>query len=277
MSLFQLRSIVALHAGKDIHANSARIKKIMQRRTAKWLDESFFELLKKLEADNFLECGARDAKASQRFVESIGSKAVAAEANPLTWQEITKKAERNGVVTINCGVGPNENDTLDFFMPEDHRMASNASFMRKTGQHYVTQKIKTRTIDGLYREHFSEQQSMALWIDVEGMAMEVLKGARQLLETGRCVALKVEVETRRHWIDQHLASDIDAYLGAYGYRPVLCDFEYDHQFNVIYVKGSATDAIERLIGERLFALSRSRVSVVERFFKSRKYFWRNKR
>lgn len=126
-----------------------------------------------------------------------------------------------------------------------------------------------RTVDSLCREHFADQQTVALWIDVEGMALDVLTGARQMLDAGRCVALKVEVETDSLWLDQHLAER--------GYRPVLCDFEYDYQFNAVYVRKELVDAVEGLAQQRLFVLSANRVSFPERLFKSRNYFWQTKK
>lgn len=277
MSLFQLRAIVALHAGKDLFADNARIKKIMRRKTARWLDQSFFEILAKLEPDNFLECGARAAGASQRFMSSIGKRAVALEANPLTFQQRTQLAERKGVTVLNCGVGPNDDSILEFFMPKDYPTAGNASFMQAAGQDCESRTVKTRTIDSLCREYFPAEQSVALWIDVEGLSLDVLTGAHETLDSGRCVALKIEIETAPLWVDQHLAGEVDDYLRARHYVPLLCDFEYDHQFNVVYVRKDRVDELEYLAHQRLFALSQRRTTLLQKMFKSRNYIWRRRK
>ncbi len=76
--------------------------------------------------------------------------------------------------------------------------------------------------------------SFALWIDVEGAALEVLAGAKALL--GRTVALFVETENRAFWQEQKLSADVAAFLAAVGFVPVARDREYgDDQFNVLFV------------------------------------------
>lgn len=249
----------------------------MQRKTARWLDQCFFEILVRLELENFLECGARAAGASQRFMDSIGRRAVALEANPLTFEQRTKKAANKGVTVLNCGVGPDDDEMRNFFMPKNYLTAGNASFMRADKNEYEAQTIRMRTIDSLCREYFPGQQSVALWIDVEGLSLDVLTGACDLLDSGRCLALKIEIETARLWRNQRLASEVDDYLGQHGYVPLLCDFEYDYQFNVIYVRKNRVDELDYLTHQQLFALSKRRTTYLQKIFKSRNYVWRRRK
>jgi FkbM family methyltransferase len=235
-----------------------------RQKTAQWLDDSFFALLAVCEADSLVECGAHEAAASSRFVGLGGKLALAIEANPATYAAKTKLAEKNGVMTVNCGVGPTSGES-EFHVPRRDRVAGNASFFMKQGEDFDSIRVPMRTLDELCTQFLPPQASLALWIDVEGMTLDVLRGARSLLGGGLCRVMKLEVETKTFWEHQALASDVDDYLRGLGYEAVLRDIEYNGQYNVIYVSHGFIDAVDDVVISRWAELTRLRLGIGDKF------------
>lgn len=273
MDLYDLRCVSASWIGAEIASSNARIRNIAQRKSARWLDDAFFEIVRCLNTTGFIECGARDASASRRFLREGGRRAVALEANQPTYEQKTKHAEDDGVIALNAGVGPRDGEFLDFFVPASHSTASNASLRQKPGVAAHAQRVISRSIDAISSAYFAEDNT-ALWVDVEGMAFDVFQGAETALAEQQITAIKVEVETSELWQGQHLAGAVDAQLQKNGYCPVLCDFEYREQFNVIYVRSSARDMLDPTLRSRQFSMRECRPTRLERLFKSRNYPWR---
>ena len=67
---------------------------ILGRETTKNLDENFFKLLKILDINSLIECGANEASASI-LANSMGLKALAIEANPETFQKVTPPSNKD--------------------------------------------------------------------------------------------------------------------------------------------------------------------------------------
>jgi FkbM family methyltransferase len=104
---------------------------------------------------------------------------------------------------------------------------------------YEEFNVDASTLDGfLVEEGFDvAQQRIALWIDVEGAADKVLKGAEKALASA--VAVLIEVENFEFWKEQKDSAYITRELIAKGFVPVARDREYgDHQFNILFVKAA---------------------------------------
>ncbi len=90
--------------------------------------------------------------------------------------------------------------------------------------------------DNLYQKPF------ALWIDLEGFQDQFFKGAEITLSSENCKMIKIEVETEILFKGQKLlCNDIDQKLRNYNFIPIFRDFEYQYQFNVLYLKSDLTD------------------------------------
>ncbi|HEX8241605.1 MAG TPA: FkbM family methyltransferase [Allosphingosinicella sp.] len=213
---------------------------------ARWLDDAFFALARALEVDFLFECGAFDARTSVRFVSAGNRSAVAIEANPSTYEAATIEARKSGVETVNLGLSDKQG-TATFFIPQGAHVTSNASFLRKPGAAYEEMEIPLKTLDDISGTYGLESQSVALWVDVEGLAKPVLEGGKSLLASPRCKLVKVEVETKGHWSGQALADQVDALMQECGLTPVLRDHEFDGQHNVIYVRDSAVSGLDEII------------------------------
>lgn len=232
-------------------------------RSAAILDRCFFDLLRALEVQNFVECGAHDASASVTFMQH-GSRALAIEANPLTYQERTKRAEAHGVTTLNIGLGATQG-ALDFYIPTDNPLAGNATFRPKRGKDYRKESVPVETLNHLQERYALNEAPCALWMDLEGLAFEVLQGGDQLLAHPNCRALKVEVETFPFFEGQKLFHDVNSLLESYGFQAILADHEYREQFNVLYVKAPLVDRIMPLQQKAIADMLTQTLSVQELF------------
>ena len=104
---------------------------------------------------------------------------------------------------------------------------------------------------------------MALWVDVEGLAGEVLGSGSSLLSSPQCIALKVEVESKPFWGGQELGSQLVQSLSELGFTPVLRDIEYDSQFNIVFLRTSLVEALDEFILGAWSRLGGTRLAVIE--------------
>ena len=246
-SLEALQSAVANAAADRMRGKSERHRKLYRRKTASWLDDCFFRILRSLKVKHLVECGAHEAAASVRFIRDGGALALAVEANPFTFSTKTVHAQHTeGVVVVNCGVGV-EPGELDFFIPASGSTDGSASFLRKEGVEYFSQRVKVLTLDALYRENFSVVERTGLWIDVEGLGLDVLRGGSQLLEQPNCLVIKIEVEAAQFWSGQSRSDAVNKYLESVGFVPVLRDMEYPGQYNLIYIRADHVAGLDEVL------------------------------
>lgn len=264
----ELRVAVGIATAHQLAGLTEGERRTFRRKTAAWLDECFFRIVAQCAPDGLMECGAHEAGASSRFSRDQRKNAVAIEANPVTFQEKTVQAQRDGVTVLNCGVS-SQAGVIDFHVPKGDATAGYASTLRKPGGEYDSVQVPARTVDDLHDEHFGTSV-VALWIDVEGAALDVLKGATRMLGAGRCAVMKIEVETRHFWQGQALASDVDRFLQERGMTPVLRDIEYAEQHNLVYVQESLVAKLDEVLLTCWQELALLRLAPDERVRRSRK-------
>ncbi len=216
--------------------------------SAKVLDDLFFEAVSALLVERFVECGANNAEAS-RLVSRKGVAALAIEANPVTFSRVTT-VEADGYKAINVGLGKGA-DFLDFFVPSDNDTAGHATFSPSPGKEYSTVRVPVFPLDEVLRAEKFDTGRTALWIDVEGFQQKVLQGALETLSSDRCVLVKIEVENSLMFEGQILSEDVDSILSSFGFVAVFCDFEYEKQFNVVYVKKNELDVLAEVLDRSL--------------------------
>jgi hypothetical protein len=69
-------------------------------------------------------------------------------------------------------------------------------------------------------------------VDVEGASGDLFAGAFRFLR--HVESALVEVEEKSFWEGQWLAKDVVAHLAILGLRPVGRDYEYPHQYNIMF-------------------------------------------
>jgi FkbM family methyltransferase len=278
-SLEAIQCAMAIAVSGQLTGKSERFRKLYRRKTAAWLDDCFFDILSNLNVKHFIECGAHEASASVRFIRAGGTRALAIEANPVTFATKTASAGRvDGVVAINCGVGE-EPGEADFFIPQSNSADGSASFLQKEGQEYSSRRIRIETLDVLHRDNFTSDEPSALWIDVEGMGLQVLKGGTSLLRNPNCLAIKIEVESIQFWSGQSLVDQLNEFLNGLGFVPVLRDIEYPGQFNVLYVRSAKAALLDEVILQSWIKLQGVRIDWPEKagLLKRRSRKWLGKR
>lgn len=82
----------------------------------------------------------------------------------------------------------------------------------------------------------------ALWVDAEGFSKQVLAGANSILE--RTLAIYIELESVGKFEGQALDREIMASLLDRDFIPILRDFQFNHQYNVIFVKKDSLSLLE---------------------------------
>jgi len=145
----------------------------LAERTAKQLDYIFFQQLNLLNIKSLIECGAYEATASI-MANKVGINALAIEANPETFEKITPKQTKK-FLKINCGLG-DKNETLDFYVPQQKSRRTGSTFIPKKDENYFIKKVPIKKLDDVILNYSYVSSPFALWIDVEGMQKQVLKG-----------------------------------------------------------------------------------------------------
>ena len=257
MSQAEAEALVAGHKSLE--------RKIFRKRSIDLLGELFHRLCMHLEVVTLVECGAREASASARFVGAgLKRRAVAFEANPYTYAEFTEKVSGPRLITVAEGLGEDVG-VLDLAIPKRGQglpTAGCASF-RPSGssEDFTTVSVPVTTLDRAVNR-FAITAPVALWIDVEGTAREVLRGGEMLLQESAEMVL-IELETEQFWKGAALAPELAEMLHAHNFVPVARDFQAEHQFNVLYLKASRVDASQPLVERYMFAMLRP-VSAAER-------------
>ena len=214
----------------------------------------FKKILKKCPVDCVYEVGANSAKFSIEVrEEGLVEKCVAFEANPYNYDIFTRayNYEALGIKYLNLAVSDSDG-TIQFQLmrnnPEGevpYAIGNNSILKREeTNITYEECSVRSVRLDSFCVEDASAK---ALWIDVEGAQASVLSGATETIQKTK--AIFIEVEELQYWQKQWLVSDVTKFLENLGFVPVARDFEYSHQYNIIFVRKDLTYLlIEELLG-----------------------------
>lgn len=224
-------------------------QKLLGPSTTKFLDILYFDLMKELKISSLVECGAYEASASLEAIKR-GCKAYAIEANPNTFNKITPKSN-DKLISMNIGLSDKVGH-LDFYFPKKNNTEISSTFVKKEDTNYNSVKVPTQTLDFLISKFNIDKEPFSLWIDVEGFQNQVLLGAIKTLSKKNCKLIKIEVENVELFKGQlFLSGEIEKFLKKFDFIPISRDFEYDYQFNVIFVKKNFLSKIDKLALESI--------------------------
>ena len=248
---FDLNNKIELTFNNKLSNLSPSNSTILRNKTAILLDELYFELLDTLNIKYFIECGAYDAKNSYNLAVKSNIQAIAIEPNPNTFQELTLKNNHPNVRLLNCGLSDKSGE-LNFYTPKDNNLAMNSSFRMKSNRdldNYNINKIKVLKLDNIIEENLPKNSTFALWVDVEGLSDKVLFGCKNYLinKSVECQLIKIEVENQTIWQNQSSDLYLIDYLKSLNYIPIFRDFEYEEQYNIIFIKISLYEKVLELI------------------------------
>lgn len=208
--------------------------------SARQLRQVFYGLQRALKPVHFIEAGAHNAATSLKIRNvSPDTNVIAFEANPHNFNKFSARTDFTAAgvdYRLNALTDAEGPVTFNVLVEEGgvaRAPASGRSSLLTRAD--ATARHEEVTVSGTTLDAcFGDQTgTLALWVDVEGAAGKVLAGAARTLP--RVQSMMIEVETRAFWSGQWLHTDICAHLMGLGLIPVARDFEFRHQFNILFV------------------------------------------
>jgi len=234
-----------LDRGEEGRAGSERLTSLL------------WDVLERLRPTVFFDIGAFDGAcavaAKQRFPRLL---VYSFEANPEIFALHEANVSAAGVTYLNRAiadsVGPvkiyaprtlsryyDKGVVLPGHINEPKTTGKTSLLLRNEDAVYEEFNVDGTTLDGFLAEEGFDiaEQRICLWIDAEGAADKVLKGAEKALASAEAVL--IAVENFEFWKEQKDSAYITRELIAKGFVPVARDREYgDHQFNILFVKAA---------------------------------------
>lgn len=216
------------------------------------LTDLFYDLQSFIRPKTFLEFGAFDAGFSKQIkTQHPHAKVIAFEANPYNYKHFTEHFDFRaaGIEYNHLAVSDQDGGSISFQIQksrdgtpvtpvkgDDSLLKRNVSDPHEVYRNvdYETVTVDTVTLDGYLNDAQFGLDDFSAWIDVEGALKTVLAGAKKTL--ARTHSILIEIEEKPHWGGQWTGQDVEEFLGSLGFRPVARDFEFEHQYNVIFVK-----------------------------------------
>lgn len=216
---------------------------VTSQKSVHTLDEIFFKIITEVKpCDKFIEAGSFDGNMSRLIQTTLpNTRAFAFEANPYNYEHFKPLFENSNAQYIHLAVS-DKNEDVTFRVQRNnngHEMPvvkGNDSILLRTEPNveYENFTIPSVTLDSYFADKINATDSVALWVDLEGAAYQALEGAVNTL--ANVDVIKIEVESYRHWKDQKLDEDIRVLLSHYGFFPIIRDYEYPNQYNILFCK-----------------------------------------
>ncbi|NEO52693.1 MAG: FkbM family methyltransferase [Okeania sp. SIO3B5] len=224
----------------------------------KMLVDFFLNTTKLLKPNYFFDIGSRDGSTSIAVKKGLPTvKCCAFEANINNYESFKERKEFNELsIDYKYLAISNHNGFADFHIPTElngqklDKNIGNSSLMISTHPSckYQVTRVECSKLDNFClnnRINIDKDQNLALWIDVEGAALQVLEGANKCL-TQTSIIL-VEVEEYPHWTGAALADEITSKLISNNFIPVARDFEYSMQYNLIFIHSNYLNKCKGLV------------------------------
>lgn len=191
----------------------------------------------KIQVNSFIEVGSRDGHDTHYinyYWKLDPSNCYIVEAHPVCYNNIVNTypqyrtiniaaSDSTGVVEFNAGIfGKEQNVGI-------------SSLLDRTFSDFISEKVE---IDAWRMEDVMSQLNIEGFdlakIDVEGFALQVLKGFGE--KVNKFKAIQVELEVKKVWEGQSYYQDVVDYLASFGFE-VLDDVDLDqYQKDVLFIK-----------------------------------------
>ena len=211
--------------------------------TGKVTRSLFWQLVSQSKVKLFLECGANDAQVSREFLgKNPQGRALAIEANPKVFERFKGiNVDVSNLTYVNEGISDKSGE-LEFYVPKvtDESISIFGSFQKlPMYDYYPPRRIKVSSLDEIIHQYHLYEDSVAIWIDVEGQVGKLLAGAKDFLLSKKCKVIYCEVQDYGHYADEIKANDIAKILWSYGFVPVARDFPTQPFYNLIFVRAES--------------------------------------
>lgn len=188
---------------------------------------AFHTLLWLLKPTIILDVGSMDGSDSKKFKALVPTADVIAfEANPNNYQAMCANTalQQAGIRVVNRLVS-NQEGSRTFFVqqPTSTTTATNkgtSSAIRRSepGMETLEVSLDAVRIDSFLSQEYPNKKRVAMWIDVEGHAYEVLESLRGIKDD--IYLIHIEVETKEIWPGQKIEQDILVLAQSMGFIPI---------------------------------------------------------
>ena len=205
---------------------------------------AFHALLWLLDPDVILDVGSMDGSDSRKFKKLIpDAEVVAFEGNPINYQAMCSDVDLQQLgIRIIQRLVSNQEGSRSFFVQRSTNASAGfnkgtSSAIRRNEQNVETEEVHLDAvrIDSFLTQEYPGINSVAMWVDVEGYAYEVMEGVRDVKD--RIYLIHVEVETKEVWPGQKIESEVLALAKSMGFIPVARG-EHEVQRDLILVNES---------------------------------------
>ena len=220
------RNLPILHRGKGPYRQSVTAA-----------HDSFFAVLCGLiQPDIIAEVGAHAAEFSSKMRVALPKVEILAfEANPFVYALHAERLQKEGVKYRNCAA-------LDRTMKAEFKVPHNKEGKGDTSMSSINAWKNATAHDTFQVDAFplddilgTGTRNICLWIDVEGAAANVLRGASHTLRQSE--AVYIELEKKSKWNASASLDEAHALLTDQGLLPLSRDIQQpDWQYNAVYVK-----------------------------------------
>lgn len=197
----------------------------------------FIEIQKTIKPELCIEVGAYEADFSKKVYDlGICKDVYAYEASPYVYENFKDKL--TDIKYINLAL-TDYDGYVDFNIDLDKDPYINTcdGIKKKRDVHNINKiSVKCSRLDSLHNS-----DSISLWIDVEGAAMEVLRGAEKILSN--VSSIYIETETAKYWEDQSLHKDIVEFLNRYNLLFYRSEKQHTSQQNNIFINSKYTNIL----------------------------------
>jgi FkbM family methyltransferase len=205
----------------------------------------FPHLLRLMQIGVVCDIGSMDGSDALRFRQSLPAADIYAfEANPENYQRMADDPvlADHSIEVLPFAVSDADGGAEFFLVSADYSGRNDArgmsSLYRRTDQFapVAVAQVRTMRLDSFLSKAQAAQGRVALWVDAEGAAYEVITGMQGVLR--QVQLLHVEVETTALiGAQQKLYPEVNSLLNAMGFRELATDRENGRlQFNVIYMR-----------------------------------------
>ncbi len=226
---------------------------INRKKSTQRVENFFYKIHEILPITASLEIGAYEASFSKTIQEKfshISSRAF--EANPEVYAHflLDESIKKSNIEYSYLAIG-NKDGTSKFFLADTFNSEKVQTSARchsllerkeeNTSCSFVYVPIKK--LDTVCSKD-KENSIYSLWIDAEGATKQVLQGAEKILQKTAAIYVELESTARFKTEENVLDRDIFQFLLDRDFIPVLRDFQFRHQYNVIFVKKEYMTEIE---------------------------------
>ncbi|MGI9234251.1 MAG: FkbM family methyltransferase [Woeseiaceae bacterium] len=210
----------------------------------------FRRLLRTLDIETVCDIGSMDGSDALRFRQMLpNAKIIALEPNPINFalMEADQQLAEKSITIFPVAASDRTSDEPFYVVDADYEKGHDqyrrgmSSLHRPSDGSQLADVVQvcTTRLDQLLAAESLDEKPIALWIDAEGKALEVITGAEAILSS--TPMLHVEVETEPIiGAEQKLFQHLEGMLGDAGFTLIATDQPIHHlQFNALFVRADA--------------------------------------